>query len=140
MFVLLKIIHFLSFSVAVGGGVASMVIGIRAAKLEMVQAIPLRQAQGIIGKFSTLGLILLWLSGLWMYSMAYGGDVSMGQSFWIKMAAVVLLTVVSGFLNYKVITATRAGVPPDVALVKKAGMAMGLLAVIAIIAAIYAFT
>ncbi len=140
MLVVLKFLHFISFSVAIGGGIANMIVGIRASRLEPQAAVPLRLAQGAIGKASTLSLIVLWITGLWMWATVYAGQAALGTAFHVKMAAVLVLTAISINLNVSVMRALKANKPPSVQLVKISGMGMAAMALVAVFAALMEFT
>ena len=108
---LLKIIHFLSFSAAIGAGIASIMAGRRLVPLPadaMPKAVAYRLA---LGKVSTIGLALLWLTGIWLIALA-GTAVFSNPLFLLKLAAVVLLTAISVMANLTIINAKKAGFPP----------------------------
>ena len=135
---LLKIIHFLSFSAAIGAGIASIMAGRRLVPLPadaMPKAVAYRLA---LGKVSTIGLALLWLTGIWLIALA-GTAVFSNLLFLLKLAAVVLLTAISVMANFTIINAKKAGVPPDPARMKLLVHAGPAVAVLALILAVLAF-
>lgn len=140
MLVLAKILHFLGFSVGIGGGVAGMLAGIRArgASAEVVPV--LRGLQKTLGRISFAAIVILWLSGIYMVYAVKGGWAGLGAAFWLKMAAVVVLTAASLTAQYYGLTAARrdpAVVGPRMA---KIGMTASGSAVLALILAVVAFT
>jgi len=94
--VILSWLHHLGFAVAVGGGVAVLVL------LGRVQADPgaaphLRPA---IWRIATLGLVaigVLWATGLTMWVGRHGGSMALGGAWHLKLSAVVVLTALAGF-------------------------------------------
>lgn len=140
MLVLAKILHFLGFSVGIGGGVAGMLAGIRArgASAEVVPV--LRGLQKTLGRISFAAIVILWLSGIYMVYAVKGGWAGLGAAFWLKMAAVVVLTAASLTAQYYGLTAARrdpAVMGPRMA---KIGMTASGSAVLALILAVVAFT
>ena len=89
------LLHYLSFAVAVGGGTAVLILmaRIRAAPAE---AGP--QLRPAIRSIATVGLgaiSLLWLTGLAMWALRYGVSMELGIAWHVKLAAVVVLTALA---------------------------------------------
>jgi len=136
---LLKAIHFLSFSIAIGAGVSNLFLGARLAAFPP-QAMPaLGGYRLLLGKLSTLGLILLWLTGISMVAATGGMGVLDNQAFLWKLAAVVVLTVLSVAANLTVFKAKKAGRPPDANRMKHLGVGSQAMAILALILAVAAF-
>lgn len=139
MLILAKIVHFLSFSIGIGGGVAAMLAGIRA-KSAAAEAVPvLRGVQKTLGRISFGAVVLLWVSGIFLVYAIKGGWSGLGTIFWLKIAAVVILTVASLTGQYFALTAARrdpAIMGPRMA---KIGMTASSAAVAALILAVIAF-
>ncbi len=136
---LLKIIHFLSFSVAIGAGLANIMAGYRLMSLP-AEAMPKVAAFRLrLGMFTTVGLGLLWLTGLWLAALVGASLLSNGL-FLLKLVAVIALTGISVMANLTIIRARKAGTPPDAARMKQLGHAGPALAVLALILAVLAFT
>jgi uncharacterized membrane protein len=134
----LIIIHYLSFAVAIGGGVANMFAAIQM-KSAPPEAMPhLGAVQRNVGRASFGALIMLWITGGWMMSNA-GGAAEMPSIFWVKITFVLALTVISTMLQYHSITAARAGTPPPAAKMAKLSQLAGLCAIAAVILAATAF-
>lgn len=140
MLVFLKIIHFLSLSVGIGGGVANSIIGARAARVEPSVRPVLGAVSGLIGKISFGALVLLWLTGIAMVFVAYGGWADLGAAFWVKIVFVAALTALSITLNMLVMRAERTRTPPPAARMKRLGQLAGLCSIIIVISAVIAFT
>ena len=135
----LLIIHYLAFSVGIGGGLANMLIGIQMRGAEPATAAALGGLRARIGRASFIGLVLLWLTGLWMFFGYAGGLASASAWFWLKMIAVLGLTAAALRIQAVALAAQRSGSPPDPALMRRLGMASGLAAVLAVIFAVIAF-
>jgi hypothetical protein len=140
LFHILLIIHFLSFAAAIGAGLANMAAGIK------LTAMPPDAMPGIagfrmsLGKMSTVGLILLWLTGVGLVTQIHGWAVFSNMMFLMKLVTVIGLTVLSAMANMAVIPARKSGTPPDIEKMKRLGMASQALAVLALIFAVFAFS
>jgi len=106
MVIILKIVHFLSLAVAVGGGVSSAVVGARMAKVEASVRPTLVSIQATIGKLGLGALVLLWLTGVALTYFYYDGWNNLPPSFWLKIIFVVILTGLSVRMNMKTGAAT----------------------------------
>lgn len=133
--VFLKLLHILAFCVAVGGGVASMILGIRAAKADDAARMVLRGGMKAIGTGSFFAILLLWVTGLWLWAGAYGFDAALGGLFHTKLLVVVAITALVGFS----FAAPRMGkvVAPKTARIL--GASTLTLAIIAIVLALLVF-
>ncbi len=139
MFDILKIIHFISFSIGIGGGIANAILGAKMAGLEPEAAAKIGLAARLIGRLSFGGLILLWITGLAMLSLAYDGWSGLPVTFWLKIAFVVVLTIAASFAQLLVLGAQLKGRPPSPASMAKLGMIVTGSAVVAVILAVIAF-
>jgi uncharacterized membrane protein len=139
MIELLKIIHFLSFSVAIGAGVANLTLGARLANFPSEAMPSLGGFRLLLGKLSTIGLVLLWITGIFMIAATNGTSVFESSTFLLKMAAVIVLTIFSILANLTVSQAKKAGTPPDANRMKQLGVGSQAMAVFAIILAVFAF-
>lgn len=138
MLELVKIIHFLSFSAAIGAGLANVMAGYRLMSLPP-EAMPRIGAFRLrLGLIATIGLGLLWLTGLWLIALE-GSSVLSNGLFLLKLLVVIALTAVSVLANMTILKARRAGTPPDAARMKLLGHAGPALAVLALILAVLAF-
>lgn len=138
MLELLKIIHFLALGAGVGLGVANMILGIRASKAEGPAIGTLRQSQGALGRAALVAIILLWITGVWMWAGYH--DLTMAPLFLLKIAAVLVLTLLSLTINMQGAKAARSGTPLDPEYAKKMGMGMSLMSLLSICIAVIFFT
>jgi hypothetical protein len=137
---ILKLIHVLAFSVGFGGGVAGAIVGIRSAKAEPSLRPILGGIQMILGRIGFICIILLWITGLWMFFRDYHGDAAdLGLPFAIKILAVIVATIGSLGAQYVGIRFRRAGSPPPMDLMKRIGQTVVLAVLISIIFAVITF-
>jgi hypothetical protein len=92
-----------------------------------------------LGKLSTIGLVLLWLTGLSMIAATSGTNALSSPAFLLKLAAVIVLTVFSIMANMTVAQAKKAGTAPDAIRMKRLGLGSQAMAVLALIFAVAAF-
>lgn len=91
---ILKLIHVLAFSAGFGGSIAGAVVGIRSAKADASLRPAFGGIQVILGRIGFACIVLLWITGLWMFFRAYHGDAAdLGLPFAIKMLAVIVATI-----------------------------------------------
>ena len=139
MFELLKIVHFLSFSVAIGAGVSNLALGARLATFPSEAMPTLGAFRLLLGKLSTVGLALLWITGLLMTAGSWGAGIYGTPAFLGKLAAVLVLTGFSIMANLTVAQAKRAGAAPDPLRMKRLAQGALTMAVLAVILAVVAF-
>lgn len=139
MIELLKIIHYLSFAVAIGAGVSNQIVGLRLKGLPPEAMPNIGAIRLALGKVTTHGLILLWITGLAMVFLTSGAAIQQNPAFIWKMAAVLVLTAVSIMANVAVTRARANKVPPDPQLMRKLGLSGLALATVTLILAVLAF-
>lgn len=139
MLELARIVHFLSFSIGIGIGVAGMVIGMRARAAPAEMRPVLGRIQMVLGRTSFVAVVLLWVTGFYMVYAVYGGWGGFGTLLWLKIAAVVVLTACSIALQVNAIRAMRAGTPPPAKRMAKLGATATTSAVVALVLAVLAF-
>ncbi len=137
MLIILKITHFMALGVGIGIGVANMIIGMRAAAAEGAVMGALRAAQGALGRAGFLAIVLLWITGLWMWQVY--DHATMDPVFLAKIGFVIILTGLSIDLNIKGARAAKGGPKMNPAYGKRAGMVMGLMSFLAVTTAVMVF-
>ncbi len=140
MWEILKTVHYLSFSVAIGAGVSNLVLGARLVGFPPEAMPPLGGFRLLLGKLSTIGLALLWLTGISMVASAPDMNYLENPAFLWKLAAVVVLTLFSIAANVTVAQAKKAGGPPDANRMKQFGFGSQAMAILAVLLAVVAFT
>lgn len=135
----LKIIHFLSFSVAIGAGVANIIVGLRIGTLPPAALPQIGAIRLSFGKASTIGLILLWISGIAMVFGAGVGETFSNFTFLIKLAAVLQLSYISVLANLALARARAAGRPPNAGWMTILGKSATVTAAVTVMLAVVAF-
>jgi uncharacterized membrane protein len=83
----------------------------------------------LFARTALAAIVLLWLTGLWLYLDAYRG-VALGWAFHVKLGAAVLLLAAIGVVNV-IARRTAAGAPPP-AWLPQLHMATRILLVLAV--------
>lgn len=132
---LLIFLHFMGLVVGMGSGMALSNFG-RASGGRMDGA--LLRLGDILRTNAHVGLALLWITGLLMVWLRYGGIGGLGVWFWLKMAGVVVLSAAVGMsaANYRKLKAGDADAP---ARAKVLSAVTGLSGVFVVLAAVFAF-
>jgi len=86
-------IHLAGLMMGAGGGFGSMLVMRHAATLPPEQQGPFRALGPKMGRFSHIGLTLMWLTGLTLVFLRYGGFGNLPQLFWVKIVFVLSLTL-----------------------------------------------
>jgi len=93
IFDIVLFLHLLGLMMGAGGGFGSMIVMRGALKMPPEQAGSVRGLGPALGRFSTIGLILMLITGPALVSMKYGGFGGLPPLFWVKMIFVVSLTL-----------------------------------------------
>ena len=103
---ILLILHFLGFGAGVASAVSNGVaVALSARSPESAPAYA--KVGDVVSRFGDIGLVLLWLTGLIMIWSVYGGPGVLPPLFWLKVAAVVLLTLSLGMVHMRKAQARR---------------------------------
>ncbi|MCM2563506.1 hypothetical protein M8756_15300 [Lutimaribacter sp. EGI FJ00015] len=121
MVIFLKFLHFAALALALGGGVANIVLGRQLATAEGAAKPVVTAAQRTLARVSALSLLVLWVTGIGLVYAYYGGWSGFGTAFWGKIAVAAILTVNMGVAQHLMSHARKSGTPPP-----KAVRAMGL--------------
>ena len=135
-----KLLHTLALVVGVGGGVANLIAMGRMQAAEGPAKAAISGVMRRIGMAAALGLVLLWISGIALIYALYGGWAGLPLLFWVKIAAVVALTVVSGVAQGLTLRGMARQTPPPPALMARLGRAGPVLALAATVLAVLAFS
>lgn len=131
---LLKILHFLAFSVAIGGGTSALILMLRAGR--MPEAAPhLRAAIKVIATGGIWALAVLWLTGIGLWVTRYGASMALGGGWHVKLTAVVVLTALAGYAFARM----RAGRPLPPLWARRVLIAQLAAAVVVVAAAVVTF-
>ncbi len=91
-----------------------------------------------IARVGDVGLVLLWLTGLTLVFVKWGGFGNMPGLFHAKLTAVVLMTLLIGFVHSQA-KGIAAGDAAAIGRVEIAGKSIFLLAVTAVVLAVWTF-
>ena len=134
--IIIKFLHYLAIvfagGVLVGGGVIQSVY----TKANEVPNLHVSKILKLLGYIGLISLIILWITGLLLSNIIYGGFF-INSAFTIKIMAAGFLLGISIFVNLHVYNASKRQIPPNKKIMKIATMSgRGLLVVVLIGAAI----
>ena len=118
MEVVLKIIHY--FSILFAGGVTVGSVIIQSAYVRAGEAPPpyVGKAFGLLGYIGLASILLLWISGIGLAYLLYGG-LGINGAFHVKLLGAALVLGISAFANLHVHQAVKAKRPPNPVLMKR---------------------
>ena len=138
MLIIIKFLHYLAIvfagGVLVGGGVIQSVY----TKANEVPNLHVSKILKLLGYIGLASLIILWITGLLLSNIIYGG-FSINSAFTIKIMAAAFLLGISIFVNLHVYNASKRQIPPNKKIMKIATMSGRGLLVIVLIGAAIAF-
>lgn len=134
----LMFLHFLGLAMGFSAGFGNMVMGSLMAKASPEERRVLSRFPPAIARLGDIGLVLLWLTGLTMVFVKWGGFGSMPGLFHAKLTTVVLMTLVLGFMHSQA-KGVAAGNADAIARTQVAGKFMFLLAVTTVALAEWTF-
>ena len=136
--IIIKFLHYLAIvfagGVLVGGGVIQSVY----TKANEVPNLHVSKILKLLGYIGLASLIILWITGLLLSNIIYGG-FSINSAFTIKIMAAAFLLCISIFVNLHVYNASKKQIPPNKKIMKIATMSGRGLLVIVLIGAAIAF-
>ena len=136
--IIIKFLHYLAIvfagGVLVGGGVIQSVY----TKANEVPNLHVSKILKLLGYIGLASLIILWITGLLLSNIIYGG-FSINSAFTIKIMAAAFLLGISIFVNLHVYSASKKQIPPNKSIMKTATMSGRGLLVIVLIGAAIAF-
>tara|TARA_B100000700_G_C15010495_1_gene840621 strand:- start:864 stop:1286 length:423 start_codon:yes stop_codon:yes gene_type:complete len=136
--IIIKFLHYLAIvfagGVLVGGGVIQSVY----TKANEVPNLHVSKILKLLGYIGLASLIILWITGLLLSNIIYGG-FSINSAFTIKIMAAAFLLGISIFVNLHVYNASKKQIPPNKKIMKIATMSGRGLLVIVLIGAAIAF-
>lgn len=136
---LLLFVHFVGLVMGFAGGIGSAVSMRYAGEASADGAAALRLLPPVFANISAVGLLLLWITGAIMIWSVFGGPGGLPGLFWLKIAFVLLLTVLTGALHATHAAIRRTG---NAALGGRLGMigpASGISALAAMLIAVLVF-
>tara|TARA_B110000263_G_scaffold158457_1_gene137705 strand:+ start:45 stop:467 length:423 start_codon:yes stop_codon:yes gene_type:complete len=136
--IIIKFLHFLAIifsgGVLVGGGVIQSVY----TKANQIPDLNVAKILKLLGYLGLISLIVLWITGVFLSNIIYGG-YSINSAFTVKVIAAGFLLGLSIFVNLHVYNASKKQIPPNKTIMKIAMMSARGLLVLILICAIIAF-
>jgi len=132
------VVHFLGLAMGLATGFANMVMAGLIDKAAPAEKAVLGRFPPAMARIGAVGLALLWISGISIVMTRYGTFSILPRPFIVKLAAVVLLTIIVGYIHVLMPKAQR-GDQAAMARIRTLGMMTGPLAIIAIIFAVITF-
>jgi hypothetical protein len=131
-------LHIIGLMMGAGGGFGSMLTGREALKRPADQATTLRSVGPMLAQFSFVGLILMWLTGLALVFLKYGGFAALPQMFWVKFIFIATLTL-AAIATQVLYGQAKAGNTIAATRVPVFGQIAGMSSLLAVIFAVLAF-
>ena len=136
--ILLKTLHYLAIlfagGVLVGGGLIQAVF----TRANQVPDINVGKVLKILGYLGLGALIILWITGILLSSLLYGG-FAINTAFTIKIIAAAFLLIISFIVNIHVYNSSKNNQPPNKSIMKIATMSGRGLIIVVLLAAAIAF-
>ena len=136
--IVLKTLHYLAIlfagGVLVGGGLIQAVF----TRANQVPDINVSKILKILGYLGLGALIILWITGILLSNILYGG-FAINTAFKIKIIAAAFLLIISFIVNIHVYNSSKNNQPPSKSIMKIATMSGRVLILIVVVAAAIAF-
>ena len=137
--VLLKTFHYLAILFAGGVLVGSGLIQSVYAKANQVPDINASKVLKILGYLGLISIIILWITGIFLSNVLYGG-FSINTAFTIKIIAAAFLLIISFIVNIHVYNASKNNQPPNKSIIKFSTMSARGLIIVVLFGAAIAFS
>ena len=136
--VLLKTFHYLAIlfagGVLVGGGLIHAVF----TRANQVPDINVSKVLKILGYLGLISLIVLWITGILLSNLIYGG-FAINIAFTIKIIGAAILLILSFVVNIHVYKSSKNNQPPNKSIMKFATMSGRSLIIVVLLCAAIAF-
>ena len=137
--ILLKLFHYLAIvfsgGVLVGGGLIQAVY----TRANQVPDINVSKVLKILGYLGLASLLVLWITGILLSNLIYGG-FSINSAFSIKIIAAAFLLILSFIVNIHVYNSSKNNQPPNKSIMKMATMSGRGLIIVVLLGAAIAFS
>ena len=137
--VLLKTLHYLAILFAGGVLVGSGLIQSVYAKANQVPDINASKVLKILGYLGLISIIILWITGIFLSNVLYGG-FSINTAFTIKIIAAAFLLIISFIVNIHVYNASKNNQTPNKSIMKFSTMSARGLIILVLFGAAIAFS
>lgn len=136
--IILKFLHYLAIffsgGALVGGGLINSIF----TKAKQVPDITIGKILKFLGYIGLVSLIVLWLTGILLSNIIYGG-FAINNAFNIKIFAAALLLILSFIVNIHVYNSSKKKIVPNKSIIKFATMFGRGLIIIVLLGAAIAF-
>jgi hypothetical protein len=137
--ILLKTFHYLAILFAGGVLVGSGLIQTVYAKANKVPDINASKVLKILGYLGLIAIVILWITGIFLSNIIYGG-FSINTAFTIKIIAAAFLLIISFIVNIHVYNASKNNQPPNKSIMKFSTMSARGLIIVVLVGAAIAFS
>ena len=134
----LLFLHFLGLALGFAVSFANMVMGRLIAKAAPAEKPVLGRFPPAMSKLGRIGLILLWVTGVALVYLKWGGFAALSWEFYVKLAAVVLLTITTEYIHW-LERLVHKGNLAALARIEAAGKVAMMLALVAVAFAVLVF-
>lgn len=138
IFDILLIFHFIGMAMAFSAAFGMLVMNGLMDKAAPAERAVLARFPPAIARVRDIGLLFLWVTGLWMLFGRWGGFGGLPWPFHAKITAVVLITGLVGY-SHMLARKAREGDAGAAARIRTAGFAASFLALVALIFAVLTF-
>ena len=136
--IVLKTLHYLAIlfagGVLVGGGLIQAVF----TRANQVPDINVSKVLKILGYLGLGALIILWITGIFLSNIIYGG-FAINTAFTVKIIAAAFLLIMSFVVNIHVYNSSQNNKPPNKSIMKIATMSGRGLIIVVLVGAAIAF-
>ena len=136
--ILLKTFHYLAIlfagGVLVGGGLIQTVF----TRANQIPDINVSKVLNILGYLGLTSLIVLWITGILLSNLIYGG-FAINIAFTIKIIGAAILLILSFVVNIHVYKSSKNNQPPNKSIMKFATMSGRSLIIVVLLCAAIAF-
>lgn len=136
---ILIFLHILGLFLCVSPGLANAVISRQLVKATPEAAATLRQLPPIFVNISSLGLLVLWATGIALIFTRWGGIENLTVAYWVRAVFVMILTIVMIMVHMTIREAHKTGNVAISARLKPFGIVAALAALAAIFTTIVTF-
>ncbi|MEC9247066.1 MAG: hypothetical protein ABL311_02835 [Nitratireductor rhodophyticola] len=136
MLTFMKILHFFGLMLGAAGGMGGMLVAIQAKRSDGAPPPGLLALRPRFTLITLTGVVLLWLTGLWLWLVRYEGAL-LSTAFLLKLVAAAFILAVA-LLGFMAVRRGQPGTPPP-AYLQRLGPLAGLASYIAVALAVYVF-
>lgn len=135
---ILLFLHYLGLALGFAVSFSNMVMGGLISKAPPSEKAVLGRFPPTMSRLGRIGLILLWVTGVALVYLKWGGFAVLSWEFYVKLAAVVFLTFTTEYIHW-LERLVHKGELAAAARIEAAGKIATILALIALVFAVLAF-